>query len=464
MKHMLILLLTIGILLTPYWWIPGAIGPGDATERRDPVDQPPCHSPTTVDRANATVTATVERLPNRAAFRATYNVTGVPPRDFDLSFDSANHNITVEETSGFTNRYARTYTATADDTASVVYAFRNEAKSSSFTTINDIGAGDRWAYGPLPATFGATVKYEVNPDGVVYYGDERDLGGQRRAYVGSLNRTTIHNGCQTVTLAISEAALVERPDALAEDIGDAIHRYPSGKRFEEVTLILAPWHMEHQAGFAQGRIGIVSSTNLRSEGYRTALIHEYLHTRQVNNYGPGTQWLLEAVPTYYSYRLQYDAGVLSSTDYARDLSRLGDRATWNGSFDAARSQAHYTRGAVTLAALDERIRETTDGNQTLVDVIQHLEDQNRRHVRGDLRDAVANTTGTSMDSWFQRHVYEGDPLSPPMPGGKSHSTGTWQLLDEYDELVSQPTGLGLIGLNIYLVLLFSLNKLSNLVP
>ncbi|WP_340099186.1 hypothetical protein [Salinibaculum salinum] len=53
----------------------------------------------------------------------------------------------------------------------------------------------------------------------------------------------------------------------------------------------------------------------------TTVVHEYIHTRQINDHGSGVEWMREAVAEYYGAGLEYEAGVMSVPKYGYYLTR-----------------------------------------------------------------------------------------------------------------------------------------------
>lgn len=112
---------------------------------------------------------------------------------------------------------------------------------------------------------------------------------------------------------------------------------------------------------------------LISENSTSTLLHEVLHTTLGISGEPGYDWIVEGFAEFYSLELLRRSGTISQ---ARHRRAAADLATWSRdakSLCGNTSSGARTAYAVTLLyQLDERIRETSDGQASLDDVLDEL--------------------------------------------------------------------------------------------
>jgi hypothetical protein len=137
-------------------------------------------------------------------------------------------------------------------------------------------------------------------------------------------------------------------------------------------------------------------------------LHEYVHTRQSLQLGPGMRWFREASATYYAGLLSvrqgldgrdgYQAFLGTLRDYESGRVILSDRSDWHSDYTP------YSKGTRTLAALDARIRNDTDGNRTLQDVFRRMNREDGTVTYDEFTGMVANISGSDHDEWLDDHV------------------------------------------------------------
>jgi hypothetical protein len=429
-KQFFLLALTVGLLIAPYWYVPAASAPGETSARIEPVDQPRCVSEDPQDhKREANITATVEQAPGERAVTITYDLSKAGADTIQLEFLGAG--IQVLNTSGFTNEFANRYESDGRTRPSLTYSYPNTEQGYNMTG-RQYAAGDEWANAPHPDTVLYKVNYTVLPSGVVDYNPL----AKHTVYIGNLTQTTTELGCQTIALYTSPGLGVNSERVLTS-LQKSVKRFAPGKRYQTVRVVISPWNMKGKYGFARGNYAVVSAMAREKGLLTTAVVHEYIHTRQTNNYADEMNWMVEAVATYYGQRLQYEAGVISTVRYSQLLTERASGAEWGGPFSAVSNENHYERGAATLSALDASVRNATGGKKNLQDVLLRLEEQPRPILtQRDLEASIATVTNGSLSGWVDRHVSNGTPVETATPGERDLTSTQWSAFYAYHDFLS----------------------------
>ena len=112
---------------------------------------------------------------------------------------------------------------------------------------------------------------------------------------------------------------------------------------------------------------------LISENATSTLLHEIMHLSLGLNARDGYDWIVEGLAEYYSLQLLRRSGTISTSRYSIASKELAD---WAASVSVLCKQA--STGATTayavgvFSALDDEIRERSDGNSDLDDVVREL--------------------------------------------------------------------------------------------
>jgi hypothetical protein len=242
----------------------------------------------------------------------------------------------------------------------------------------------------------------VDGDGVV---------GSSIVYLGPHRTTEARLSHGTLRVVEPAASNMTTVDPVVGTIRGASEQLRVGDSDEHVTLFVAPRplrdgglaineHGESQDMWVSDREPIAPPRN--------TWVHEYVHTRQSFDLGPGMRWFTEASATYYAGLLSVRQGLDGRQGYEAFQSTL-QRNYSDGVVLANRSDWHsdytpYSRGTKTLAALDARIRNDTGGNRTLQDVFRRMNEHNGTVTYGDFSRMVANATGSEYGPWLAAHV------------------------------------------------------------
>jgi hypothetical protein len=180
---------------------------------------------------------------------------------------------------------------------------------------------------------------------------------------------------------------------------------------DRVDIFVAPPPAARGGQTAGTDVWVEESSEI--EGASTWL-HEFVHTQQ--RYRPGEQmrWFTEASADYYATLLAAEQGRITSDAFRAEITsdryegdELADPDTWNS------SDTPYEKGPRVLAALDMRIRNTTDGSRTLKDVFVLMNDHEGKLTYEDFTDYVAEVAGVRMDIWLSVFIHRTEVPDPP---------------------------------------------------
>lgn len=225
-----------------------------------------------------------------------------------------------------------------------------------------------------------------------------------------------------------------------------------GAPFEEY------WHLYQFVGFPIGHAvehansaSYVFSRSLLPGGYVSFLgttSHELFHAWNVKRIRPAAMWpydystpqltrlhwVNEGVTSYYDDLVLARAGILSTDEYFEGLGRaigalqsspgrlvtpvsLASWTSWHTGYGAGhpgRSVSFYTKGALLGLLLDLAIRDATDGERSLDDVMRLLWREHYLQERGYPEDgfqaAVEAVAGRDFDVFFAAYVDGTDEL------------------------------------------------------
>ncbi|MFB6193589.1 MAG: hypothetical protein ABEI75_00865 [Halobaculum sp.] len=236
-----------------------------------------------------------------------------------------------------------------------------------------------------------------------------------RGYVG--NRTVLLGAHEvyrrqvtgeTITLVVpGEVSLRYGPNRTVAALAAVSRSLDVGARGEVHAFVTPKIRTEATQlevdGFALGRETVLLDANVEL----AAWIHEYVHTRQSFAPTESLRWLTEGSARYYEWLLAVETGyadwgelrgVFSTA--ANDDSVLAKPDTW-------RPESNYAKGARVLAAIDREIRNQTDGERTLEDVIRRLNDRDGPQTVEAFVRAVREVGGPAAARTAERYVTTG---------------------------------------------------------
>lgn len=281
--------------------------------------------------------------------------------------------------------------------------------------------------------------------------------GAAMAYLGDYRVANASAAGQRFTVV--HPTVVEtpvEPAAYAGTLAGVAEGLSVGARDPAVTAFIAPPPVGENGG--EGGVGGLATgadlwvaadeaTRSDADGVRVnepIFVHEYVHTRQNYTLAADTTWFTEASAFYYMSLTPYQRGTIPR-------ERFGERFRVPESFrDAtltettdARYRAWATKGPRTLAALDRRIRASTNGSRTLQDVFRRMNEAEGNVTYAAFRSMVAATAGESHDAWLDRYVAGAElarrpvPDAYPAPGTTADpATAEWRRGDEWVPLAT----------------------------
>jgi predicted metalloprotease with PDZ domain len=219
--------------------------------------------------------------------------------------------------------------------------------------------------------------------------------------------------------------------------------------YRDYTFIL---HLRQNAG---GGLEHLNSTALefprfnfkpvaRYRGFLTLVAHEFFHLWNVKRIRPDALgpfdytkenytkllWVAEGITSYYENLALARAGLISDKDFlgelAKEIQRLQERpgrmvmSAEEASFDtwikfyrqdenSVNSQIdYYNKGAILGLLLDLKIRELSNGEKSLDDVMRYLYSEfykkNRNYTPEDFQRVSELMAGSSMEEFFSKYV------------------------------------------------------------
>ncbi|MEM9529863.1 MAG: hypothetical protein AAGA23_02970 [Pseudomonadota bacterium] len=126
----------------------------------------------------------------------------------------------------------------------------------------------------------------------------------------------------------------------------------------------------------------------------STVLHELVHVASGLKGQPGGDWIVEGFAEYYSLTLLLRSGTITEARYRRALKHLTEWSAEAGPLDAPQSRGATTaRAVLVLRDLDREIRERTEDDASLDDVLRRLVASGRKVSLVQLREAQQVLTG-----------------------------------------------------------------------
>lgn len=305
---------------------------------------------------------------------------------------------TVVNTTGFSKTADGTYTfGGRQATPTLTYRVQ-----TGLSTNESYASGESWLHTPLPSYIQTRVHHTTPEGGHV---------GTQFAYLGNYSAVTLQDVCHEVTGIIAdESRSAVDSEQIERQLRYAMTEYDVGHRYSKTTVFVTPAKVDptssgeaHKAdAWASSRHGPLNTTHI--------VLHEYLHTR--HSFGDASlgemSWFNEGTTEYMSLRLMLGAGTLSPREYNNRLENIvGGRAVLSNRSTWTDHRAPYQRGTLFNAHLDHRIRNATDGESTLEDVVAVANAKQGSQFLPSERavfDIVANVSNTDTAMWANSTV------------------------------------------------------------
>jgi len=359
--------------------------------------------------------------------------------------------VSVTGTAGFDHEEGANYTwdeRTSEPSITVELLVPGER-------MNDIGveqAGFAFAFSPDTRVswryrdVGPGPSFDIEPavDGEGFAADSMAYAGPAEVISG---RTV--QGTEASVVVADSANLSVDPDELGSVARILVEDFRLGRSYDTTGVFVLPdaGTPSNVSGQNLGDSYWVQDSAARLDTVRTTVTHEFAHTR-IGSFREGTsQWLTEATAEYYGYVLALNQG---SGDFAEFQDTLAEYETeyapaenpavltepdsWRGTV------ANYENGALVLAALDARIRNRTDGEHRLRDVLavrfRSENNYNGLNTYADFRRAVVEVTGEDdLGPWLDR--YATTEAVPSVPENPYHFVTRWNADPDRDTLTSE---------------------------
>lgn len=147
---------------------------------------------------------------------------------------------------------------------------------------------------------------------------------------------------------------------------------------------------------------------------QTTLFHEYVHSRQDYDRTEAVEWTIEGSADYYGKLLALKDGTIEYHRFHHLLEQgneyddaiLADRDSWAG------TRANYELGALTIATMDERLR---DDGATYADLFREKNAADSQITDSDFESLAVERDGEMAD-FFDQHIRSTPPeMSVPDP-------------------------------------------------
>lgn len=233
----------------------------------------------------------------------------------------------------------------------------------------------------------------------------------------------------------------------------ATDRTIQGEPQEPTFVTILPG--QRSAGGANGPTAVVHAGSSLS-----IYIHEAAHMNEDGTYDRNMTWFTEAVATYYGSYFEPHNGELRWRP-ATILHKTDPDTEWPeenphkdstlAKIDTWRDETDYEKGSRLLFALDVKIREATDGEATIHDVMRRINDFG--HPYGGInyvhfRQIIVDLAGEETASWLDPYVLTSqNPPQPnasvfgPTPDFTENTTNvSGEARETYEFVIDFPTG------------------------
>lgn len=259
-------------------------------------------------------------------------------------------------------------------------------------------------------------------------------------------------------------------ERLLDALSNASRELDTGGGNREVIVVaLADTPGATEFGLAGATVGNAYWARAGSplESVQNVWLHEYVHTRQrFADRDRGMEWFVEASAEYYAARLAYELDLVSGLEYEWEFksrrvtasdSTLAEPATWK------RPTVPYRKGALVLAALDTEIRNRTDGEHTLEDVLRRLNRDDRRLTYSRFVATVVTVSDApELEDWLDRYVKGSatPQYEPREPEGRLPNPPR---MTEVTALIpTTPLGFGITAIGLVIATMLTVGVLSTI--
>jgi len=163
---------------------------------------------------------------------------------------------------------------------------------------------------------------------------------------------------------------------------------------------------------APGSVYLHADRPLIEADASSPLLHELMHTATRARSEPGEDWIVEGLAEYYSREILRRSGAVSEETHASTLRNLRGRGARVRRLEGEAAGAETALAVTFFHDLDERIREATEGERSLDDVVATMVDDVATLDRSDLLVRIEATTGYDATKLLR------DRIPPQAEGGR----------------------------------------------
>lgn len=435
----------------------GTIAPEKTVEQLAPTVTDKCSAPTLADsdsrvhrpsiqvnvsRHESLVTRSGSSGDTETYSHSQFNVTYSGNATYTKFTATVPRRGTVVSTTGFVRVAEYTYQAeNASDGGSISYrynvtqiqektggvAYYATPEREMFSPVPQID--HRWTTGPQSGSQMACDRLFTDSANYTLTSPREVTASRTAIFIGSSPHTThsfsVNNS--TVTI-VSPASITSSNDNMRTQVekfvkADRALNVDAVAQNVTVFSITGP----HDGGgmMARGSVEPTHKTawvarNAPPEKLGNTWTHEYVHTHQDFRLRTDMRWFSEASATYYATIIPYQCGINDSpTKLTTQLSaNMDDISEPSGSGrqlggyndtvlsnpDSWGTGAEYSRGAAVLYLLDIQLRESTDGNYTLMDVFQWANNRGQPIGYTQFRTQVVSNSDEDVGLWLDSVV------------------------------------------------------------
>ena len=245
--------------------------------------------------------------------------------------------------------------------------------------------------------------------------DQSGVAGTTVAYIGPYDTATRTVGGDQITLIVpAEADLRPNRTAVLDSISYAKGASTAGTDHDHNRVFVAPNELA-PGGYtpSNGESDVIVNAGEPVRSPVNVWVHEYRHTRQTFETTTAMDWLSEGSADYHAAALTYSAGGISETQFRdritterHETADLTQPDSWDG------PGAQYHKGTRVVAAIDARLRQSTDGNRTFEAVLDRLPRRDERVSFALFAETVSAVAGDDLDAFVRQAVTGTAPSVP----------------------------------------------------
>lgn len=334
-------------------------------------------------------------------------------------------NLDVVELNGFQQEDDNTYAWDQTTSQPSIVAHIPENRSTSTIPGYEYAATDDWW---LSGWVRTNLRWTSPADAdqikrrvFVQSDGENSISGRMMVYVGDHETESFQSSREEFTLVDTAFAHPEQSnDEIKSALTDASNMFDGGGDDEPVTVFVVTDPIRG-GGLTAGQSSDFWIHEQSLAPGKTTLLHEYVHSRQTAPRGDAIKWTTEGEPQFYEFLLGLKQGAIDYHDFHESLGGadetysdavLSQPDTWEG------TDANYDLGALTIAVLDEKIRDASGGSGSYETVFREKNSLSvGDELSADTFDAmITDAAGSSLDGFLDDAVYSTPPsLAVPSP-------------------------------------------------